>query len=91
MATNTGNGFRRGSVDDRSQFQAPNGNFVKRDTNTGRFIEQKTTDGSFKGVAQEKDGAEAERLRTAGSFREAAKKPAALRNRAKSKISAMPT
>ncbi|QQZ64457.1 hypothetical protein JI735_33135 [Paenibacillus sonchi] len=29
MAKNTGNGFRKGAVTKRSQFQAPNGNFVK--------------------------------------------------------------
>ena len=56
MAKNTGNGFRHGSVDDRTQFQAPNGNFVKRDTDTGRFMDQKTGGGAFKGVAHEKDG-----------------------------------
>ena len=56
MARNTGDGFRRGSVDDRTQFQAPNGNYVKRDTNTGRFMDQKTSGGPFKGVAREKDG-----------------------------------
>lgn len=56
MAKNTGDGFRRGSVDNRTQFQAPNGNFVKRDAGTGRFMDQKTSGGAFKGVAQEKDG-----------------------------------
>ena len=56
MAKNTGDGFRRGSVDDRSQFKAPNGNYVKRDTGTGRFMDQKTSGGAFKGVAHEKDG-----------------------------------
>lgn len=56
MAKNTGDGFRRGSVDDRSQFKAPNGNWVKRDAGTGRFMDQKTSGGAFKGVAREKDG-----------------------------------
>jgi hypothetical protein len=52
MATNTGNGFRRGAVRDRSQSQTPNGDYTKRDTDTGRFM-----DGSkhpFKGVRKEK-------------------------------------
>ncbi len=31
MARNTGEGYRRGEVRDRSQFRAPNGNWVKRD------------------------------------------------------------
>lgn len=56
MAKNTGSGFRRGSVDDRSQFKAPNGNYVKRDTDTGRFMDQKSGGSPFKGVAREKDG-----------------------------------
>jgi hypothetical protein len=54
MAKNTGDGFRRGAVSDRSQFQAPNGNWVKRDANTGRIMDQKTTGGPFKGVRREK-------------------------------------
>ncbi|QUL53400.1 hypothetical protein KDC22_23815 [Paenibacillus tritici] len=53
MAKNTGNGFRKGAVTKRSQFQAPNGNFVKRDTSNGRFMDQKTTGGTFKGVRKE--------------------------------------
>lgn len=57
MAKNTGDGFRRGSVDNRTQVQnSRNGNFTKRDTDTGRFMDQKTSGGSFKGVAHEKDG-----------------------------------
>jgi len=54
MAGNTGKNHRDGAVKDRSQFQAPNGNWVKRDTTTGRFMDQKTTDGKFKGVRREK-------------------------------------
>lgn len=57
MAKNTGGGFRRGSVDSRTQSKNPlNGNFVKRDTNSGRFMDQKQGGTPFKGVAQEKDG-----------------------------------
>lgn len=55
MARNTGNGFRRGSVDNRTQTQAPNGNWVKRDTETGRFMDQKQDGTPFKGVAKEID------------------------------------
>ncbi len=56
MATNTGNGYREGSVRDRTQVQNPvNGNYTKRDTDTGRFIDQKKGGEPFKGVAQEKD------------------------------------
>lgn len=56
MAKNTGKGHRNGSVSGRTQFQAPNGNWVKRDAATGRFMDQKTTGGKFAGVAREKDG-----------------------------------
>lgn len=56
MAKNTGEGFRRGSVDDRTQFKAPNGNYVKRDAGSGRFMDQKSGGKPFKGVAREKDG-----------------------------------
>lgn len=56
MAKNTGDGSRIGSVKDRTQTQAPNGNFVKRDTGTGRFMDQKSGGNPFKGVAKEKDG-----------------------------------
>lgn len=38
MAKNTG--FRRGAVDGCSQFQAPNGNWVKRDTETDSWIKR---------------------------------------------------
>lgn len=55
MATNTGKGFRQGAVRDRSQtFNPKTGNWVKRDKETGQFIDQKTSDGQFKGVRREK-------------------------------------
>lgn len=57
MATNppTGDSRRIGAVKGRSQTQAPNGNWVKRDTDTGRFMDQKTSSPTpFKGVRKEK-------------------------------------
>jgi hypothetical protein len=57
MATNkpTGDGHRNGAVRQRSQTQTPSGNWVKRDTETGRFMDVKTTDKTpFKGVTKEK-------------------------------------
>ncbi len=57
MATNppTGDGHRIGAVRDRSQVQNPlNGNWTKRDTDTGRFIDQKKDGEPFKGVRKEK-------------------------------------
>lgn len=56
MAKNTGKGHRIGSVNDRTQTQTPSGNWVKRDTESGRFIDQKQGGEPFKGVAKEKDG-----------------------------------
>ena len=56
MATNTGKGYRQGSVKDRTQVPNPvNGNYTKRDTETGRFIDQKHGGEPFKGVAKETD------------------------------------
>lgn len=56
MARNTGKDFRQGSVDNRSQTQNPrNGNWTKRDTDTGRFMDQKEGGKPFKGVAKEVD------------------------------------
>ncbi len=55
MATNTGSGFRRGSVSDRSQtFNPKTDQYVKRDDGSGRFMAAKPT--PYKGVAQEPDG-----------------------------------
>lgn len=56
MASNTGKGFRHGSVDDRTQTKNfKTGNWTKRDTGTGRFMDQKKGGGPFKGVAKEVD------------------------------------
>jgi len=57
MATNppSGDGHRIGAVKDRSQVKNPvNGNYTKRDTDTGRFIDQKSDGKPFKGVRKEK-------------------------------------
>jgi hypothetical protein len=54
VATNTGKGYRRGEVKDRSQVQAPNGNWVKRNDNDGRFMDQKEDGKPFKGVRRER-------------------------------------
>lgn len=56
MATNSGEGSRTGSVKDRSQVHNPNdGKFVKRDLETGQFIDRKEDGAPFKGVAREVD------------------------------------
>lgn len=57
MATNApkGDGHRIGAVRDRSQVQNPvTGNWTKRDTETGRFIDVKQDGEPFKGVRKEK-------------------------------------
>jgi len=57
MATNppSGDGRRIGAVRQRSQVQNPqNGNWTKRDTSTGRFMDQKQDGKPFKGVRKEK-------------------------------------
>lgn len=57
MATNkpTGDNSRKGQVRDRSQtFNPKNDKWVKRDTDTGKFIDQKSDDKPFKGVRKEK-------------------------------------
>jgi len=54
MAKNTGHNFRRGEVTGRSQFKTPSGNYAKRDTATGRIMDQKEGGQPFKGVRREK-------------------------------------
>lgn len=60
MATNSGKGFRRGSVTGRTQFERPDGLFQKRNERTGEFMEVKQSSGKFKGVAREPDGRDTE-------------------------------
>ena len=50
-----GDGHRVGQVRQRSQtFNPTNDRWVKRDTDTGRFIDQKSDPVPFKGVRKEK-------------------------------------
>lgn len=53
MATNTGRGSRRGAVTRRSQTRTPGG-WVKRNTETGQFLDRKADSKPFKGVRREK-------------------------------------
>jgi len=56
MAKNTGNESRIGSVINRSQTYNPKTEkWVKRNTETGQFIDQKADSEPFKGVAKETD------------------------------------
>ncbi|WP_413293670.1 hypothetical protein ACLSU7_01060 [Bdellovibrio sp. HCB185ZH] len=57
MATNkpSGDNHRNGAVRNRSQVLNPQtGRYVKRDLNTGRFMDQKSDGEKFKGVREEK-------------------------------------
>ncbi len=56
MAKNgkTGDGHRDGAVRDRSQFEHPNGHWIKRDSETGRIKDVKSDNDPFKGVRREK-------------------------------------
>ncbi|MFT6384177.1 MAG: hypothetical protein ACJAQR_001004 [Bacteroidia bacterium] len=57
MAVNkpTGDNARKGAVRSRSQVLNPKTNlYVKRDADTGRFMDVKTSGGKFKGVRKEK-------------------------------------
>lgn len=56
MAKNppAGDGHRNGAVKNRSQVHNPQSDrWIKRDTDTGRFIDQKSDDKPFKGVTKE--------------------------------------
>ncbi len=57
MATNPpkGDGQRKGAVRNRSQTYNPqNDHWVKRDRNTGQFMDQKADNKPFRGVTKEK-------------------------------------
>ncbi|WP_431165107.1 hypothetical protein [Tenacibaculum halocynthiae] len=57
MAKNkpVGDNARKGAVKQRSQVLNPKTNlYVKRDTETGKFMDVKTSRGKFKGVRKEK-------------------------------------
>jgi hypothetical protein len=56
MAKNTGDNHRNGSVKDRTQVHNPHNNtFIKRNTETGRFMDVKSDGKPFKGIAKEID------------------------------------
>jgi hypothetical protein len=55
MARNTGNNSRKGAVSKRTQvFNPSTGHYVKRDAETGRFMDVKSDGKPFKGVTKEK-------------------------------------
>lgn len=54
MAKNTGKDFRKGEVTDRSQVHNPvTDQWVKRNTETGEFMDVKEDGKPFKGVRKE--------------------------------------
>ena len=57
MATNppSGDGHRNGAVRKRSQVYNPKiDRYIKRDSDTGRFMDQKSDGSKFKGIRTEK-------------------------------------
>jgi hypothetical protein len=55
MAKNTGEGYRKGEVRERSQMPNPNApGYLKRDAKTGRIMEGNEGPKPFKGVRKEK-------------------------------------
>ena len=55
MAKNTGNNYRHGAVKLRTQvLNTKTNQFVKRDTETGKFMNVKQDGEKFKGVTTEK-------------------------------------
>lgn len=55
MAKNTGDNHRHGAVTNRSQAHNPKSDtWVKRDSNTGKFMDVKADGEPFKGVTKEK-------------------------------------
>lgn len=56
MAKNTGEGYRIGSVDGRTQLDRPDGYWTKRNRDDGRFMDVKSDRAPFKGIAREPDG-----------------------------------
>ena len=55
MATNTGKGYRKGAVTNRTQVENANDDWTKRDAESGEFMDQKADGEPFKGVAKEPD------------------------------------
>lgn len=54
MARNTNKGYRKGAVDDRSQaFNPRTQRWVKRNDDTGRFMDVKQDGTPFKGIRKE--------------------------------------
>jgi hypothetical protein len=53
MASKTGRGYRQGVVTGCSQTRTPSGNYVKCNTSTGQFMDQKQGGAPFKGVRRE--------------------------------------
>ena len=55
MAQNTDEGYRKGSVCDRTQIQNPRtGNWTKRDTNSGKFIDGKKGENRSKALPRKR-------------------------------------
>jgi len=51
---NKSDGFLNGTIRDRSQFQHPNGHWMKRDTDTGQIKNVKHDETPFKSIRKER-------------------------------------
>lgn len=64
MTKNTGKGYRKGSIRDRTQVQNPKtDNWTKRDAESGRFMDVKEDRQAFKGVTKETSLADKKMMR----------------------------
>lgn len=81
MAKQTTRG-RKGAVKNRSQVRNPStGNYVKRDTRTGKFLEVKKDGKPFKGVVKEKSSIKSNPVVKKGTAKKAQKAVMAVRNK----------
>lgn len=85
MARNTGKDSRKGTIKKRTQVYNPStGHYVKRDSETGRFIDVKSDGKPFKGVAKEKSTVKSNPSVKKSTAKKAEKAVISIRNKTKS-------
>lgn len=84
MARNTGKDSRKGAVSKRTQVYNPStGHYVKRDSETGRFMDVKSDGKPFKGVVKEKSSVKSNPNVKKSTANKAEKAVIAVRNKSK--------
>ncbi len=84
MARNTGKDSRKGSVSKRTQVYNPStGHYIKRDSETGRFMDVKSDGKPFKGVVKEKSSVKSNPSVKKSTANKAEKAVIAVRNKSK--------